>query len=196
MTRLLVVRHAETAWNQARRIQGRADPPLCEAGRAEAGRWRVPADIAVSRWVVSPLVRAVETAGLMGLDAATDARLAEMDWGQWEGRRLSELRAELGRAMAANEARGLDFRPPGGESPRDVQGRLMPLLADLAGADGTVGAVTHKGVIRALYALAVGWDMRAREPDRVDWDAAHLFALGPDGAPSVERLNIPLGDGR
>ena len=45
---------------------------------------------------------------------------------------LADLRAELGPAMAENEARGLDFRPPGGESPREVQARLKPFLADLA----------------------------------------------------------------
>jgi probable phosphoglycerate mutase len=53
--------------------------------------------------------------------------------------------------MTQNEAAGLDFRPPGGESPRDVQERLKPYLASLAGP--TI-AVTHKGVLRALYALA------------------------------------------
>ena len=50
--------------------------------------------------------------------------------------------------MSENEAAGLDFRPAGGESPRDVQDRLLPWLAGLRGP--TV-AVTHKGVIRALY---------------------------------------------
>jgi len=192
MTLLLVVRHAPTAWNEARRIQGRSDRPLSPAGRAAAARWRPPSEPRVVRWYASPLGRAMETARLMGLDAEPEPRLIEMAWGRWEGERLPDLRARLGAEMAANEARGIDFRPPGGESPRDVMHRVVPLLAVLAVAREDAGAVTHKGVVRALYALATGWDMRAREPDRVDWDAAHLFRLAPGGAPSVARLNIVL----
>jgi len=192
MTLLLVVRHAPTAWNEARRIQGRSDHPLSPAGRTAAARWRPPSEPRVVRWYASPLARAIETARLMGLDAEPEPRLIEMAWGRWEGERLPDLRARLGTEMAANEARGIDFRPPGGESPRDVMHRVVPLLAALAVAREDAGAVTHKGVVRALYALATGWDMRAREPDRVDWDAAHLFRLAPGGAPSVARLNIVL----
>src|SRR3546814_10532072 len=65
-------------------------------------------------------------------DVCSSDLLVETDWGAWEGRTLAELRADLGAGMAANEARGLDFRPPGGESPRDVQDRMRPLLAELA----------------------------------------------------------------
>ncbi|MEN8575482.1 histidine phosphatase family protein, partial [Klebsiella pneumoniae] len=66
----------------------------------------------------SPLARCTETAALLGWpDARRDDRLAEMRWGDWEGRRLADLRAEGVAAMQANEARGLDFRPAGGESP-------------------------------------------------------------------------------
>ena len=72
---------------------------------------------------------------LLGLDPRPEPRLVEMAWGEWEGRRLADLRAELGDAMIENEARGLDFRPPGGESPRDVQERLKPLLACLSAPD-------------------------------------------------------------
>ncbi len=192
MTLLLLVRHAPTAWNEARRIQGRSDRPLSDAGRAAAAQWRLPPEPRVARWYASPLKRAMETARLLGLDAEPEPRLVEMAWGRWEGERLPDLRARLGAEMTANEARGIDFRPPGGESPRDVMHRLAPLLAALAAAGEDVGAVTHKGVVRALYALATGWDMCAREPDRVDWDAAQLFRLAPGGAPSVARLNINL----
>ena len=83
----------------------------------------------------------------------------ETDWGVWEGRTLTDLRAELGDLMAAWEARGLDFRAPEGESPREVQDRLRPWLVETAATGQPTGAVAHKGVIRAIYALATGWDM-------------------------------------
>ncbi|HEY9536178.1 MAG TPA: histidine phosphatase family protein, partial [Kiloniellaceae bacterium] len=99
---------------------------------------------------------------------------------------------DLGAGMAANEARGLDFRPPGGESPRDVQDRLRPLLAELADAGEDVVAVSHKGVLRALYALASGWDMRGKPATKLADACAQAFTLEAGGVPRVERLNIPL----
>jgi len=193
VSRLLLIRHGATAWNEAGRIQGRSDPPLSAAGRAAVAAWVLPDAAAEARWICSPLTRARQTAALLHEGpVGEDPRLIETDWGTWEGRTLAALRAELGGAMAENEARGLDFRPPGGESPRDVQLRILPLLAELAGAGGSVAAVTHKGVIRAVYALASGWDMRGRPPVKLRDACIQAFTLGPDGRPRVEQLNVPL----
>jgi len=191
--RLAVVRHAPTEWNAIGRVQGRTDVPLDEAGRRIAESWTLPSALADFRAIASPLARTMETAGLLlGRAAAADKRLIEMDWAAWEGRALPDLRAELGDLMVAWEAEGLDFRAPGGESPRDVQARLAPLLAEVARAGEPTLAVTHKGVIRALYALATGWDMTEKAPDKLRDDCVHLFALSAAGAPSVEQLNLPL----
>ena len=97
--------------------------------------------------------------------------------------------------MAANEALGLDFRPAGGESPREVQARLAPLLVEVAARPGPVVAVTHKGVIRALLALATGWDMRGPPPLRLAWDRGHAFAVSAAGGLALEAPNLAL-DGR
>ena len=94
--------------------------------------------------------------------------------------------------LAENEARGIDFHPPGGESPRQVQDRVMPLLAELAQRRQPTIAITHKGVIRAVYALAVGWQMTGKPPEKLQDEACHRFLLSPDGTPSIGRLNIPL----
>ncbi len=193
MTRLLVIRHGETDWNAAGLLQGRADRPLSHAGRERMKSAKLPAGWADAVCLSSPLKRALASARLLGLDPRPEASLTEMDWGEWEGRSLMDLRAEHGAAMAENEARGLDFRPPGGESPHDVQARLMPLLADLTAP--TI-AVTHKGVLRALYARATGWAMIAKAPDRLLYDRAHAFEIAADGTPSVRELNIPLSPGQ
>jgi len=196
MTRVAFLRHAATAWNAERRLQGRRDLPLSEAGRAAVAAWRLPAEIAGWRWTASPLVRARETAALLGFpDAAAEPLLIEMDWGGWEGRTVAALRSALGPAMTAAEAKGLDLRPPGGESPREVRERVRRFfrkVAKGAAAQDAAVAVTHKGVIRAALALATGWDMRSDPPVRLRWDALHLFAVAADGTPSVDRLNIPL----
>jgi probable phosphoglycerate mutase len=190
---LVLLRHGPTDWNEAGRIQGRSDRPLSEAGRARVRGWTLPVDLAGYRWLTSPLARAVETAALLGHgEAAVEAALIEMHWGTWEGWTLEQLRARDGTAMARNEARGLDFQPLGGESPRQVQQRLAGWLARVAHDGVPSVAVSHKGVIRALYALASGWDMTGEPPVKLQWQAAHRFRLDAAGRPGVAALNIPL----
>ncbi len=194
MTRLLVIRHATTAWNEARRLQGRTDIALSAKGRAELAGWRLPVEFAVGDWVSSPLLRAVQTARALGAWRLGGApRLVEMDWGEWEGRTLDELRLNDPEYMTEVEARGLDFSAPGGESPRQLQHRVAPWLSQVAARRRTVIAVCHKGVVRALFARAVGWDMLGRPPLKLDWGCAQLFHLDGDGAPSLERANVSLG---
>ena len=126
------------------------------------------------------------------MDLEIEPRLAEMDWGEWEGRSLLSLREELGDAMRENEARGLDFETPAGDSPRRVQARLRPWLAEIAGGDRVVVAVSHKGVGRALLGLAIGWNMKAKAPVRVRWEHAHRFEIFPPGEPRLAEPNIEL----
>jgi broad specificity phosphatase PhoE len=186
MTPLALLRHGETAWSAAGRIQGRADIPL-----SSGTELILPEECRGMRVVTSPLRRCVETAVLLGsADAARESRIIEMDWGEWQGESLAALRERLGEEMRANEARGLDFRPPGGESPRLVLARLKPWLKEVAQAGAPTLAVTHRGVIRALLAEATGWDMRGKPPARLDWSAVQLFSLDEEGAPHIERLNV------
>jgi broad specificity phosphatase PhoE len=188
--KFVLIRHGRTTWNEAGRMQGRADLPLSPAGRTEVSGWRLPAAWADARWLTSPLCRAIETAALLtDRPVAVEPRLIEMDWGAFEGRTLAELRAEAPAAMAANEARGLDFRPSGGESPREVRTRLESLFADLS-ADPAAAAiavcVTHKGVVRAALSLATGWDMLAKPPLRLADDAALVLNRQPGGQIAIE----------
>lgn len=192
MTRLLVLRHAPTDWNAERRIQGRADIPLSEAGRTAAAQWRLPDWTAGWQALASPLSRALETARLLGLNPVSEPALTELDWGGWEGLRLSDKTRIDPAELARREALGLDFRAPGGESYRELQARLAPLLLRLAAAGRDTVAVCHRGVILALYACAADWTMIGDAPDGLQWGCAHLFRLDDLGAPVIERLNIAL----
>ncbi len=185
--RLALLRHGDTAWSAEGRIQGRSDVPLSDAGRAALRAFAGSDLLQGMRVVTSPLARCVETATLIGAPRAErEPRLVEMSWGAWEGETLAELRSRLGEAMRANEARGWDFRPEGGESPREVLARVREWLKEV-----TVPtlAVTHRGVIRAVLADATGWDMTGRAPAKLDWSALHFFTLS-DGRPSLERVNV------
>ena len=193
MTLLAMLRHGQTQWSHERRIQGRTDIPLNDAGRAALAGRRLPDEFGALQVVSSPLKRCVGTAQALGLrDVQLEPRLVEMYWGAWEGRSLSELRAEHGDAMAENEARGLDFRPPGGESPRQVLARVTDWLAEIAAARRPTLAVCHRGVIRVVFATAYAWDLLDKPPAKLDWDALHVFDLDHAGKPAVLRLNVPL----
>ena len=171
-----LVRHGRTAWNDAGRLQGRADVGLSDAGRTQVRQWRLPASLVAGRFVASPLARARETAALLGANAFdVEDSLIEMDWGEWEGETLEALKARHGAAFDANSARGLDFRPPGGESPRDVQRRVAAWLGRNTGQAAPLIAVTHQGVIRSVLALTTGWDMTGKAPIRLADDVVHVF---------------------
>ena len=187
MVLLAMLRHGDTAWSAEGRIQGRSDPPLTDDARQKLRRFRLPQVCAGMRIVTSPLARCVETAALLGApNAERESRIAEMSWGAWEGRRLADLRAEFGAQMSENEARGWDFRPAGGESPREVLARVRAWLAEL---EEPTLAVTHRGVIRAVYAHAAGWDMRGKPPAKLAWDAVHVFRV-EENELAIDSVNL------
>ncbi|MDP2376877.1 histidine phosphatase family protein [Reyranella sp.] len=192
-----ILRHAPTAWNEAGRLQGQTDTCLSPAGEAAARGWRLPAPADGWKRVSSPLQRARRTAELLGPSApvGVESALREMSFGVWEGHTLAGLRAAGGAAFAAAEAAGLDFQPPGGESPRTVMTRIGRWTADLARTGAPVVAVSHKAAIRALLALATGWNMLGRPPHRLDWRSLHFFVAHDDGRVTVERLNVSLEGG-
>jgi broad specificity phosphatase PhoE len=194
MTLIVALRHAPTAWNRDRRLQGRTDVALDEDGVAVAARWRIDPDWAGYRILSSPLQRARMTAAILFPDAEVgiDRRLIEMDFGAWEGKSLVELRADPAGDATSREAMGLDFKAPEGESPREVQERILPLLARLAELERPTVLVTHKAVIRALYALATGWTMIGKPPTKLRPNCAQLFRLEAGGMPAVDRLNVGL----
>lgn len=188
-----LLRHGRTAWNDAQRLQGRADIPLTPAGREQVLRWRLPVALGEATVCASPLARAVETARLVTRsEPVVVPALVEMDWGAWEGTTFAALRADHAEAFAAAEARGLDFRPPGGESLREVQQRVLAWLASLGAADRTIVAVTHKGVLNVLVAHLTGWNGIGRSPVKLRPDCVHLLELDQAGVLRAAEWSRPL----
>ena len=189
-----LLRHASTGWNEEGRLQGLTDTALSDAGERAAKGWRLPPPADGWCRLSSPLKRALRTAELLQPSApvSIDSRLREMSFGVWEGHTIAGLRATVGQAFLDAERRGLDFQPPGGESPRATMARLGGWAAGIAEAGEPVVAVSHKAAIRALFALATGWDMTGRPPVKLDWQRLHFFAAHRDGRVTVERLNVPM----
>jgi probable phosphoglycerate mutase len=153
----------------------------------------LPGEYAAATLVASPLLRAVETARIVAdREPAVVPDLVEMDWGAWEGETFATLRASHTAAFAAAEARGLDFRPPGGESIREVQTRLLRWLTGLATLPGPLVAVTHKGVLNALVAHFTGWNAIGDAPVKLRPGCLHQVDVAASGQVHLRAWNVPL----
>ena len=189
-----ILRHAPTGWNAEGRLQGLTDIPLSSAGEVAAKSWRLPAPADRWRRMCSPLQRARRTAELLqpSVSVMVESRLREMSFGVWEGKSVAQLRAEGGETFAAAERLGLDFHPPGGESPRIAMDRIAGWAREIARSGEPLVAVSHKAAIRALLALATGWGMTGRQPVKLDWKCLHFFTAHGDGTVTLDRPNVPL----
>ena len=177
MTRLALIRHGHTEWNRQGRIQGRTDIALEPQAAVDLGRLILPPEWLAADLVSSPLKRAVQTAELIAdRPPRTIAALTEMDWGDWEGKKGIELKADPDSGFRDLEFWGWEYRPPNGESPSDVRARLQGWLNGLS--RDTV-AVCHIGIMRVLLAMATGWNFGGPAPFRIKRN--RLFVIHLDG---------------
>ncbi len=156
--RLLLVRHGQSEWNAGRVLQGQADVPLSDLGRAQAAVLSpTVAALLPDRAVTSDLLRASATAMILGhADARLDPALREIDVGVWQGRAIPELVAEDPVAYAGWRAG--THRPDGGEDWATFAARVQQAIlweVTSAGAK-TLLVVCHGGVIRAVLDVFLG----------------------------------------
>ncbi len=163
---IYLLRHGETVWNRANRLQGHRDSPLSQTGIAQIeaiGRFLRDNidDHGAFGIVSSPLGRAWQSAVIvaqaLGREShriAPEPRLKEMAFGDWEGMTTVEVdQAEPG-VWERRKSDPWHFRPPGGESYADLSARVAPWLQALS-AQTRLIVVCHGGtsrVIRGLYA--------------------------------------------
>jgi probable phosphoglycerate mutase len=162
---LYFVRHGQTEWNRLRRIQGQIDAPLNDHGREQAARnaralTKIGLDLRNLPFVSSPLVRCRETIEIMretvGLERstyATDDRLKEIHFGEWQGLHWHEVANRDRRLFATRAARPFSWRPPGGESYADLTCRTSEWLSEI---EHDTVCVSHGGVSRALRGHILG----------------------------------------
>ena len=192
MTSIALIRHGPTLWNEQRRLQGQADIPLSADGIKRVKTWRVPNRFIEYRWFVSPLMRARQTAAILGLTTKTEPAIIEMDWGEWDGRTGQELQDKYGEGFSERKKQGIDLRPDEGESPREVRQRVREWIGRVSQNGLPTGAVSHQGIIRATMSLATGWNMINPPPEEIKWDAIHLFEINSKGDVKIMELNISL----
>lgn len=184
---LWLLRHGETEWTLSRRHTGATDIPLTQHGREQAQEMRPLLDVEGFDLVMaSPRRRALETAKLAGFEPQVDPRLAEWDYGDYEGRTTAEIQ---------RERPGWDLWRdgcPGGEAPGEIEARLEPLREELRARSGERIAVFGHG--HCLRALAATWLQLGLEAGRaLALGPASLSVLGDDrGIAVVELWNRQL----
>jgi probable phosphoglycerate mutase len=155
---ILLARHGETDDNAPpRRVQGRLDPPLNERGREQAHALaRQAAEHPIEALWSSHQRRAVETATIvgaeLGLEPRIDPRLAEGDWGDWQGRLVDDIMREEPELWERFLAQEPDWRFPGGESLEEHMERAWAALDDIAAEGVPTLVICHGGTIRCAFA--------------------------------------------
>ena len=163
MVRILLIRHAATAWTAQGRFQGQTDVPLSPHGRRQVAALaqRLRAETLHTLYA-SDLQRAWETAQAIAtwhaLQVHAEPRLREMAFGCWEGLAYDEIQRQDAERLATWERDQLHSAPPGGETLLQMAQRVSEVYVSLRGAepDKTVGVVAHGGSLQLLLCLALG----------------------------------------
>ncbi len=189
MTELLsyvyLARHGETAWSLSGQHTGRTDLPLTERGernaRALGERLR---GLAFTKVFTSPLQRAVRTCELAGFGAAAEIApdLVEWDYGQYEGLRKAEIRAERPDWQLFRDG------CPGGESPDQIGARADRVVGRVRAIKGDVLAFSHGHFLRVLAARWLGLDPAAGRYFLLS--TASLSALGYEHSLAVPAIRL------
>jgi probable phosphoglycerate mutase len=193
-TRIIAIRHGETAWNVDTRIQGQLDVPLNETGRWQAQRLaralaaREPIDVVYT----SDLLRAWETARAVsettGAPVVTDEGLRERGFGVFQGKTFAEIEASLPEEALRWRKRDPFWAPEGGESLTAMRRRVVETLHTLASrhTGEQIVLVAHGGVMDLLYRAATGQELQAPRTwqlgntaiNRLLWTPAGLSLVG------------------
>ncbi len=198
-TRILALRHGETAWNADGRIQGSLDIELNPRGRWQAAQLaQALADTAAAEQPIaaiysSDLKRAWATAeplaAACGLPLIAEPALRERAFGVFEGRTFDEINAEWPDDAEAWRKRDPDFAPQsGGESLRAFRDRIVGVVDRLAArhVGSQIALVAHGGVMDVLYRAATrqaiqdvrSWTLHNAAINRLLWTPAGLTLVG------------------
>ena len=166
-TKIILIRHGETAWNAERRLQGHIDIGLNDAGRRQADALAAAlAGAPLAAIVASDLRRARQTAQAVAdqhdLPVHSDRQLRERCYGGFEGLLYAEIAQRYPSEYAAWQGRDIDAVMPSGarvaESFRQFHARALAAVVNWAErhAGQTIAIVAHGGVLECIYRAALG----------------------------------------
>ncbi len=175
LPQVVLVRHGETAWTLSGQHTGRTDIPLTARGEREAQALSARLKgMRFAKVLTSPLQRARRTGELAGFveRAQTDPDLMEWDYGDYEGRRTVDIRAEH------PDWRLYEDGCPGGETLMEVSTRADRVIARVRALEDDVLIFAHQDILRVLIARWIA--LPALEARRLHLETASLSVLGYD----------------
>ncbi len=188
-TRIIAVRHGETAWNVDTRIQGQRNIPLNAQGvwQAERVGQALRAHAPFAAIYSSDLQRTMDTATPIGiatgLQVTPEPGLRERGFGEFEGFTFAELELHSPLDTTRWRQRDPDWAPPGGETLNAVRERITQTVNRLAARhEGEqIVLVTHGGVLDALYRVAMHLDIQAPRTWQLGNASINRLLWTPDG---------------
>ena len=203
-TRIIAIRHGETAWNKDTRIQGQIDIPLNDTGLWQAERAAAALQHeAVAAVYSSDLSRAAQTAAAIAaplkLNVAHHTGLRERHFGECQGSTWTELAERQPEITDLWRRRVPHFAPPGGESLLTLQARVVATLDELAARHlgEQIVVVAHGGVLDIVYRAATRlelqsprtWVLANAAINRVLWTPEGLTLVGWADVSHLERAD-------
>ena len=188
-TRIIAVRHGETAWNVDARIQGQLDVGLNATGRWQARRvGEALAGEQISAVYSSDLGRAHETActisEVTGVPVVAEEGLRERSFGMFEGKTFTEIHENWPDHAQNWRKRIPDWEPPeGGESLLQLRERVTRTMHALAARHPgeLIVIVAHGGVLDALYRVATGQEVNSPRTWELPNGAINRLLWTPEG---------------
>ena len=187
-TRVVAIRHGQTDWNLASRVQGHRNIGLNDTGRRQAQQVALAlADEPFDAVYASDLDRARDTARALARHAGTELRLdsglRERSFGVFEGLTYAEIEQRLPDAARRWRQRDAGFGPDGGETLRAFYERAVGSVAALAAhhRGQHIAVVTHGGVLDALYRAAVRLPLEAPRPSHIANAGINRLLASDDG---------------
>ncbi|KRC27914.1 MULTISPECIES: histidine phosphatase family protein [unclassified Acidovorax] len=187
-TRIIAVRHGETAWNVDTRIQGHLDIPLNETGQWQAQQLaQALADEPIDAIYASDLQRAYATAQAVadatGAPITPETGLRERSFGHFQGRTFAEIEAEMPEDARRWRKRDPEYVPEGGESLVMLRERIERTVFALAEKHPgeQVLMVAHGGVLDVLYRMATRQEIQAPRTWQLSNAAINRLLWTPDG---------------
>ena len=188
-TRIIAVRHGETAWNVASRIQGQLDIQLNDTGRWQARRvGHALSTEQLTAIYSSDLGRAHETARAIGeaagIPVIAHTGLRERRFGMFEGKTFDEIHQSWPEHAQNWRRRLPEWQPPeGGESLVELRARVQRTMVDLAARHPgqQIVVVAHGGVLDALYRIATGQEVNSPRTWELPNGAINRLLWTPEG---------------
>ena len=187
-TRIIAIRHGETAWNVDTRIQGQLDIPLSANGRWQAERLaKALTGEPIQAIYASDLARAWETAQYLGrsqgIEVTPEESLRERGFGDFEGKTFAEIETLLPEQSMRWRKRDPDFSPSGGESLVALRHRVVAAAERLAAQHpgGLIALVGHGGVMDVLYRAATRLGIQAPRTWALGNAAINRLLWTPEG---------------